>query len=122
MTRSRIHLGRASRPLPKIVANRLSLFWVVQNSPDLLEDRIAVGWKHVVQPVKGLNDAHRRPSRPIEPARSSQFEVDDEFVEVNRAEPGICMDRDFGGHGVSESQLIGGRHPVGKKPGLLPAA
>jgi len=46
--------------------------------------------------VKGLNDAHRWPSRPIEPARSGQFEVDDEFVKVNRTEPRICVDRDFG--------------------------
>ena len=74
-----------------------------------------------MEPVKGLNDAHRRPSRPIESVRSGQFEVDDESVKLNRAEPRICVDRDFGGHGVSEAQLIGGRHPVGKKPGLLSA-
>jgi len=111
--------GESVESAAKIVANRLSLFWVFQNFSDFLKDRIAIGWEHVVEPVKGLNDAHRRPSRPIEPARSGQFEVDDESVKVNRAEPRICVDCDFGGHGVSESQLIGGCHPIGKKPGLL---
>ena len=104
----------------KIVANSFSLFWVLQNFPDLLKNRIAVGWQHVVEPVKSLNDAHRRPACPIEPARSGQLEIDDELVEVNRAEPGIGVDRDFGWHSVSESQLIRGGNSIGKKPGLLP--
>jgi hypothetical protein len=82
------------------------------------KERIAIGWEHVVEPVKGLNDAHRRPSRPKEPARSSQFEVDDESLKVNGAEPGMCVERDFRGHRVSESQLIGGRHPIREKSGL----
>ena len=89
--------GESVESAAKIVANRLSLFWVLQNFSDFLKDRIAIGWEHVVEPVKGLNDAHRRPSRPIEPARSGQFEVDDESVKVNRAEPRICVDCDFGG-------------------------
>jgi len=111
--------GERVETVAKVVANRFSLFCVFQSFSDFLENQIAIGGEHVVEPVKGLNNAHRRPSCPIEPARSGQLEVDDEFVKMNRAEPRICVNRDFGWHGVSESQLIGGRHPIGKKPGLL---
>lgn len=114
--------GESVEAAAKVVANGFALSWVLQNSPDLFEDRIAVSREHVVQPVKGLNDAHRWSSGPIESAGRSEFEVDDEFVEANRAEPGISVDRDPGGHCVRESELVGGRHSIGEKAGLLPAS
>ena len=61
---------------PKVVANHLALFWIIQNFPDPLEDGITVGGKHVVEPVKGLDDSHGWPARPIESARSSQLKID----------------------------------------------
>ena len=104
----------------KIVANRFSLLWVIQDFPNPLENCIAINWKHVVKPVKRLHDPHRRPARPVEPAWSGQLEIDHESVEVNGTEPGVGVDRDFGRHGVGEAKLVGRRDSIGKKAGLLP--
>jgi len=73
-----------------------------------------------VEPVKGLDDAHRGAARPIEPARSGRFEVDDEFVEANRTQPGVRMNRDFRGHCVGKPELVGRRSSIWKKSGLFP--
>jgi hypothetical protein len=91
------------------------LFWVVQNSPDPLEDGITVRWEHIAEPVKRLDDPHRRPARPIQPARSGRFEVDDEPVEVNRAQPGVCVNPDFRRYCIGKAQLVGSRDSVRKK-------
>lgn len=113
--------GESAEAAAKVVANGFALFGVLQNSRDLFQNRIAVSGKHVVQPVKGLNDSHCRSAGPIEPARSGQLEVDNELVEVNRTKPCISADRDPSGYCVRESELIGGRHSIGNKAGLLPA-
>jgi hypothetical protein len=48
-----------------------------------------------VQPVKGLDNAHRRSASPIEAARSCELEVDHQFVEVYRTEPGVRVNSGF---------------------------
>ena len=80
---------------------------------------MSVGWKHIVKPVKRLDDSHRRPARPIQSARSGRFEVDDEAIEMNRAEPGVCVNRDFRRYCVGEAQLVGRRDSIGKKSSFL---
>lgn len=72
-----------------------------------------------MEPVKRLNDSHRRSARPIPPARSGRFEVDDEAVEVNRAQTGVCVNRDFRRYRVGEAQLVGRRDSIGKKSSFL---
>jgi hypothetical protein len=95
--------GESVEAAAKVVANGFALSWVFQNSRDPFQNRIAISREHVVQPVKCLYDAHCRPAGPVEPAWSGQFEGDNELVEVNGTEPGICVDRDLGGHCVSQA-------------------
>jgi hypothetical protein len=73
-----------------------------------------------VEPVKCLDDPHRRPARPIQPARSGRFEVDHESIEVNRAQPGVCVNCDFCRYCVSKAQLVGRRDSIRKKSNFLP--
>jgi len=68
---------------PKILADGLPVFGVVQAPLELLQDRVGVHGNHVVEPMKSLNNAHRRSARPIEPTRGRELEVDYQLIELN---------------------------------------
>lgn len=73
---------------------------------DPLENLIAIRGKHIVKPMKSLNDSHGWSPRPVEAARSGRLEIDHELAELNGAEPGVRMNRHLAWNGIRQAQLI----------------
>jgi hypothetical protein len=73
-----------------------------------------------MEPVKRLGDPHLLAARPIRPARSGRFELDDEFVEVNRAQPSLGVNCGFCRHCVGKAQLVGRSYSIRKESSFLP--
>jgi hypothetical protein len=74
------------------------------------------------EPPKGLNNAHRGPSSPVEPRRRRLPEGDWKIAQLDWFEPHVRMDDDTTRDGIAEPQVVSCRHSVYKDARLLTAS
>ena len=75
--------------------------------------------KSTAQPVQRLDHPHRRAAGPEQLAWRRRPEGDDLLPELDGAQARVRMHDDPPGHGVTEAEIVGGRHAIDQHPGLI---
>ena len=75
--------------------------------------------QEIAQPVKRLDDAHRRSPGPEQLAGRGRTEGDRHVAELDRAATSVGVHHDFGRDGVSQAQIVRCGHAVDKHPCLV---
>jgi len=83
------------------------------------DDLIAVSGEDVLQPVQGLNDAHRRPTGPVQLAWRGELELDRQIAERYRPPPRVGVGDDARRDGGGEPQVVRCRQSVDQHPHLI---
>lgn len=113
--RQRRHTGS------EIGLERRSRGRIFEELAELALDLIALPFPYqdIAQPVKRLDDAHRRSPGPEQLAGCGRTEGDRHVAEFDRAATSIGVHHDFGRDGVSKAQIVRRGHAVDKHPGLV---
>jgi hypothetical protein len=75
--------------------------------------------QEIAQPVKRLDDTHRRPPGPKQFAGRGRTKGDRHVTELDRTTTSVGMHHDFGRNCVSQAQIVRCGHAIDKHPGLV---
>ena len=94
---------------------------VFEELAELAPDLVALPFtnQEIAEPMKCLDDAHRRSPRPEQLAGRGRTEGDRHVAELDRATTRIGVHYDFGRNRVGQPQIVRRGHAINQHPGLV---